>query len=419
MTASVIKKLFTGSAAPAMVVRIGIVGVNFVVMIGLAAWLGLDMLGRLVVIWGLAMIGSSIVSCGTPLMLLRALSDGGRITPGAMLLYVIIGPVAVGAVGIAMLPLLLPALPWLAIIAAALAIHLASCLASIMRALGSLHWSMILRDAAPQLALGCAAIFVASDSARILMLAVLLLVIACQGAAIWCWRQPSARALFRKGAGEPAPLSLWGTSVLGTVLAQIDIVIGGAFLSDGQVGLYGLLRRLTNLVVMPVSVATWVSSVPVARAHGAADIALLRAASRRASKVALIPGIGLLALSLLALAIMQTPGLRIWGEAGDILCLILLGGAGAQLLFAATFTVATLCKLAHFAAAARLCSVVAYLAGVAVIPAMTPALNASIYVGALTLGNFLLWAAVQRRLGVDTSARALLRDRQEVRWNLS
>ncbi len=419
MTASIIRNLVHGSAAPAMLVRVGIVGLNFGVMVGLAAWLGLDMLGQLIVIWGLAMVGSSVVSCGAPLMLLRALSDGGRITGFAMLLYVLIGPALVGLIGLAILSALLPALPWMAIIAAALSIHLAACLASIMRALGSLHYSMILRDAAPQMALGCAAVLVVSGSAAILVQSAVLLFVMCLVATIWCWRQEGRRALLRKGATEAPPLSLWGTSVLGTALAQVDIVIGGAFLSDAQIGLYGLLRRLTNLVVMPVSVATWVASVPVAKAHGAGDRTALKRASRQASKVALIPGFALLGAGFVTLAILQIPGLRIWEATGDILCLILLGGAALQLLFAATFTVATLCKLAHFAASARLCSLAVYLVGVAMIPVLTPVLNASIYVGALTCGSLLLWAVIQNRLGVDTSARALLRGRQEVRWNPS
>jgi O-antigen/teichoic acid export membrane protein len=206
---------------------------------------------------------------------------------------------------------------------------------------------------------------------------------------------------------------------LGTALAQVDIVVGGAFLSDGQIGLYGLLRRLTNLVVMPVSVATWVSSVPVAKAYGAGDRAALGHASRQASSVAMVPGLVLLGAGVVALAVLQLRAFQMWGAEGNWVCLILLGGAGLQLMFAATFTVATLCKLAHFAALARLCSVVVYVVGVVLIPVMTPISNAIIYSVALTVGNLLLWIVVQRRLGVDTSARVLLHSRREVRWNLS
>ncbi len=419
MFTSIIKNLATGKTAPAMVVRIGIVGLNFTVMAGLAAWLGLEVLGQLIVIWGLSMIGSSIVSCGAPLMLLRALSDGGRITGFTMMLYVLIAPLLVGLVGFALLPAVLPALPWPAIIAAALAIHLATCLASIMRVLGSLHWSMILRDAAPQFALGFAAILAAGDSIAILAQSALLLFTICLIVTVWCVLQTGIGALLRKGATEPVPLSLWGTSVLGTALAQVDIVIGGAFLSDSQIGLYGLLRRLANLVVMPVSVATWVSSVPIAQAYGTGDRAALGRASRQASQVAIVPGAVLLGAGLVALAVMQMPVFQMWEAEGNWVCLILLGGAGLQLVFAATFTVATLCKLAHFAVLARLCSMVVYLVGVGLIPMMTPVSNAIVYSVALTAGNLLLWVVVQRRLGVDTSAWVLRRRREEVRWNPS
>ena len=53
-------KFLHGIAARALVVRLGIVGLNFAVMMGLAWLLGIDLFGQLIVIWGLALIGSSI-----------------------------------------------------------------------------------------------------------------------------------------------------------------------------------------------------------------------------------------------------------------------------------------------------------------------------------------------------------------------
>lgn len=60
----------------AIVLRGGIVACNFAVMIVLAAVLGLAAFGELAVIWGLAMIASTVLSGGAPLQLLRVLTNG-------------------------------------------------------------------------------------------------------------------------------------------------------------------------------------------------------------------------------------------------------------------------------------------------------------------------------------------------------
>ncbi|MFG5383181.1 lipopolysaccharide biosynthesis protein [Yoonia sp. R2-816] len=408
MTASVFKGLTKGSAAPAMLLRAGIVAVNFAVMLGLAALLGLADFGRLAVIWGLALVFSSIIAAGAPLLLLQALSDGGRLTGRALAQHVIVYPLVLVAIGLIALPALFATLPWVPIFVAAFGIHLVSCLASIMRALGSVHVSMALRDAGPQLALGMGAILAMGHSNVLEITAVVLAVVAGL-AAIWCWRQPAwPTIIHRSGRAARMPFGLWGTSVLGMALAQVDIIIGGAFLTDGQTGLYALLRRITNLVALPVSVATWVTSVPVAAAHGKGDRARLAHASANGSRIALIPGLVLCAVALAGLATTQLPGLRVWGAEGDLVFLILLAGALVQVGFAATFTVATLCGLAHFAAIARLGSIIAYLGLVGLIPVFSPVTNAAAYAMAMALGSVGLWVIVLRRLGIDTSFFALI-----------
>ncbi len=417
MTASVFKGLTKGGAAPAMLLRAGIVAVNFAVMLGLAALLGLADFGRLAVIWGLALVLSSIIAAGAPLLLLQALSDGGRLTGRALAQHVIVYPLVV-VIGLIALPVLFATLPRVPIFLAAFGIHLVSCLASIMRALGSVHVSMALRDAGPQLALGVGAVLAMGHSNILEITAVILAVVAGL-AAIWCWRQPAWPTIIHPtGRAARMPFGLWGTSVLGMALAQVDIIIGGAFLTDGQTGLYALLRRITNLVALPVSVATWVTSVPVAAAHGKGDRARLARAGANGSRIALIPGLILAAVALAGLAITQLPGLRVWGAEGDLVFLILLAGALVQVGFAATFTVATLCGLAHFAAIARLGSIIAYLGLVGLMPVFSPVTNAAAYAMAMALGSVGLWGIVLRRLGIDTSFFALITART-ASWRLS
>ena len=402
-----LRRLAKGTAAEAVALRLLIVGLNFTVMMGLAAWLGLSLLGPLMVNWGLAVVGASLLSMGVPLALLRLLSQGEAVRQSAVLLYVTIYPAALTVFAFLGLQLW-SGPPWPAILAASLALHLSCCAASIMRAFGSQHMSMILRDCCPQIALGAGALSTGQGGSMALLHCAIWLAGFSFLALIWCRTRPDwQRKIARKGVKIDTPYALWSTSVIGTIIAQVDIIVGGVFMSDAQTGLYALLRRLTNLVALPVSVATWVTSVTVARAFEAGDTAALERASQRGSRIALLPGLGLLICGLLVLTAANLSGLFSWGREGNVTCLILLGSVTLQLAFAATFTVATLSRLARFAALARLIALGAYLSAVCALPSVTPIANAVIYSIALGVGSLFLWGRVKQHIGIDTSALAL------------
>lgn len=418
MTATLIR-LTQRLAIGTLVVRGGIVGVNFAVMIGLAAWLGLGAFGALAVVWGLALVAATALSLGGPLMLLRRLTDGGGVSSRVIIWQVMVLPVILAIVAYPVLASVFPDLPWLPILATGLGINLITCLASIMRALGSLQMSMALRDAGPQVALGLGVMTgpYTADGA-ILMQALVWLGLLGAGAGFWCVRHAAFQALIRPdGKRAGVAWSLWGTAVLGMALAQVDIIAAGSFLTPEQVGIYALLRRIANLVALPVSVATWVSAAPVSAAFGAGNQARLQQASARGSQIAFVPALVLFCVGCAALPLLP------WitgGAESRWLCLILLTGALAQAVFASSFTVATLCGQGHLAALTRLFSLCLYLAGVWILGAagVEPAQNALIYVGAITLGSFGLWSAIRHRMGLDTSALVVIR-KQEATWKPS
>ena len=60
----------------ALGLRGAVVGLNFVLMLGLAALLGFEVFGRLAAYWGGALVAGTVVSLGGPLILLRVLTDG-------------------------------------------------------------------------------------------------------------------------------------------------------------------------------------------------------------------------------------------------------------------------------------------------------------------------------------------------------
>lgn len=422
MIGSVLPKFAKASAAGTMVLRGGIVALNFALMIGLATLMGLSAFGELAVMWGLALVVSTVLSFGSPLMLLRSLTDGGGLHPNTLFTQVMVLPVALAIGAFVVLNALFPALPWVAILSVGLGINLIACLASIMRALGSVQASMALRDAGPPVALALAAIAaLGSQAPLILMHCVIWLGTMGMFAGVWCVRHARWDDLIKTdGTRGGIAWPLWGTSVLGMGLAQIDIIIGGSILSSEQIGLFVVLRRVANLVALPVSVATWVSAGPVSAAHGADNLDDLRRASAAGSQIAFIPGVILFGLALAVLPVLHLAIGETIDAQGRWVFLTLLFGGLIQVVFAASFTVATLCGQAHLAAMSRLISIFLYLCTVWVIdPALIgPLENALIYVGATSLGIVVLWWQIRKKLQVETSALVLLQQR-EGRWKLS
>ncbi len=407
-----IARLAKAAAAGTMVVRAGIVGVNFAVMMGLAYALGLEAFGSLALWWSIALVAGTAFSFGGPLILLRGMTDGSGIQFAGIMRVAVIYPAMLAALAYGPLWVMWPALPWLTLIAVALATNLLSCLASVLRGLGSVQGSMILRDAGPQLALGAALVLRSGDvQAGLAMAALLMALVACV-AMLWITLpQSDARRAWPRDAGP-----LWGASVLGVGVAQADLIVGGLFLPPEVFGLYAILRRLANLIALPVTVATWVSAAPISAAFGAGDVHGLQRASAAGSRIAVLSGGAIFAAVILALALIPlavAPGhLHI---AQGVLALLALGGF-VQVWFASGFTVATLCGFARYAVLARLSMVGLYLvAAFALGPALTAFANAAIYVGAMSIGSVALWWALRRTVGVDTSAGVLLQ-RRVARW---
>ncbi len=399
-----------GSAPRTLGLRIAIVGTNFGIMIGLAWVLGLEAFGQLTFLWGGAMLAGTILSLGGPLILLRALTDGGGLRLWDIFGYCLIYPGLVAMALLGPLTWSFPDLPWEAVLIAGLGVNLLFCLASVMRALGSIQSSMALRDAGPQLSLGIGATFAAGFSGETtIVLAAIVMGLAGIAVTIWCSRQSNFTDVLTQTARPVWSPSLYGTGVLGMGLAQMDLIIGGAILSGEAFGLYALLRRVANLVALPVTVATWVSAAPISSANGRGDLAGLCKASAEGSKIAFYPGAALFVTGLMSLplaGIIAPNGLEI---AAMTVFAILLCGALGQVIYASSYTVSTLCGLAQYSVYARVLVIFVYVLAIQIIGEnLTIVGNAVAYVVALTMGAISLWWAIQRRLGIDTSALVLI-----------
>jgi len=411
MFGSRLARLAKQSAAQTLGLRAGVVGINFAVMLGLAGLLGFETFGQLAALWGVALVVGTVVSLGGPLILLRMLTDGKGMRACDISKVALFYPVLLAICAYAIVPNIWPTLPWDAILGAGVLVNALGCLASVMRALGSVQVSMALRDAGPQVALGVAGVLsFGSEAATIITIAALVMLVLTLAGAIWLCCVPNIETILAPARRPFLSGSLWASSVLGMVIAQIDLIVGVAVIPAEHLGVYAILRRVANLVALPVTVATWVSAAPVSAAYGAGDLRALLRASAEGSRIAMLPGLALLGCGVLVIPLLPylLPGHAIDGV--GLTFAILLMGAFGQVFFAASFGVATLCRLSSFAMAARLLMIALYLLwfqwwG----PEFTILTNAVGYVCAITLGGAALWWAVKRQLGVDTSAFILLR----------
>lgn len=411
MLGSKLFELARQNAGQTLGLRMGVVGVNLAVMLGLAWLLGFETFGRLVALWGASLVVGCVLSLGGPVILLRMLTDGKGMRGRDICKVCVVYPAALALVIGLVASFVWPFWPWTAVLCAGFFANALGCLASVMRALGSVQASMLVRDGAPQVALGLAGVVAQSAGAgAVLMVCAILMAAIGIAGGLWVLRHPRMPSI-RSDASRPVcDMSLWAASVLGMIAAQIDLVLGSTVISAEQLGVYAVLRRLANLVALPVTVATWVSAPAVSAAHGAADTKALARASAHGSKIAMLPGAVLFGAGVVALPFMPLVLPYMSGVGSAVVLALLMLGALGQVVFTSSFTVATLCEMPSLAMRARLLMVVLYLLWFQWWSAeLTMVLNALGYVGALTLGCAMLWWAIRRQLGVDTSAAVLLR----------
>lgn len=393
-------------ASGAMALRAAIVGANFAVMIGLAALLGAARFGALIYLWSITLVCATVLSMGGPMVLLRGLTNGQGMPACTVGLYAVCYPLLLAVFAWPALTAIVPAIDWLAVLSAALAINLSACVASILRARGSVMLSMALRDAGPFGALGIGALATGGLGSALLVAAAVLGLVALIGL---FWAR-SMKCLAASGHATQGAMSLWGASVVGVAIAQMDLIVGGAFLSAEALGVYALLRRIANVVALPVSVATWLSAPAVSAAFGAQDKVALQSASAQGSRIAWTPAVVLAGVGLafvfgalvLPVAVLPTQMVLVF--------VILLCGALAQAFWASGYTVATLTDAPGLSFVARLIVLTGYLALAFCQGAdLSPLGNAVAYVVAMSAGSFWLCAALRRRFDVDTSAAVLWR----------
>ena len=391
-------------AAALMALRAATVAVHFAIMLWLAQWLGLAGFGSLAHAWAMALVASTLLAAGGPLVILR---QAPRDALACFCRVGILHPAGLAAGLAVALHWLEVTLPWESVLAMGLALALCHSVASVLRVWGSQMASMFLRDGVPIVVLGLAALGEAAADAILLRAAGTLVL--CSAAALLAGlvRAPGRD---RNGLTLTGQASLWLSSLLGMAQAQADLVVAGLFLPAEIFGIYALLRRVANLVALPVSVATWACAGPVASAFAQGDGEALARASTRASAIAWYPALALLGLTVVGTLVLMLVDQAIVGPQMIALFAVLLGGAILQAYWGASYPVAHLGPAPLMGVEARalalgLYGAAAWMAG----SSLDAAGHALVYTVAMTAGSLHLWRRLRVAFAVDTSARVLWR----------
>lgn len=402
------------------------VGMNFLAMLAIAYLMGIAEYGHFVVVWASAQIASSLLSQGLPVYLLRefavrhTLGDNG-VSSGFLVWRAILVPALI-CLGVFLLAegaaRFWPGLPSdlvPMILALAFLLNLNTLFSSAFHAFGWQSMSMFQRDALPQtLALVAAALAAAGGSAEAALVVTLTLVLLL----LWgglalaiSWHGARGRTLLGTGAQPPGRLSaFWGSAVLGTALAQIDVVVGSLFLTPTEIGIYNILRRVANLAALPMTIATWATVGDFSRAFTAKDRDAIEQANRKALILAVPPG-----LVLVLLSIPLYPALSLIYELPrlDMLFstyLVLLGQSAIVVFFGVGLTICATSGMERVALQARMIALSGYLAGIAGLQAMSTLSvfgNAVAILLAMASMCGFVWWRIRAAFGFDSSGVAI------------
>ena len=381
--------------------------------------------------WSSTLIGAALISGGAPNYLLRELPARRALGLVALptwptLRLVAAVPVLLAALFVAASTVAEPVWPaqWpeagqsRLVIIAALAYHFISCQSMLFRVHIGPSTGMMVRDAVPHILLLAAgaitlrtgnpsatnliAIFAGlSFGANVMLLAVL-------------WRGTGLRLSREAPPFRPGVTAFWANGAFGALTANLDIVLAGVLFAPQSVGVYAIVKRLGNFVSLPQVIANCTAATMIAEAHARVDMRALQNCCLRGLKVALAPAIVFAVLIYALLPFWARLFAIPYTEALSILALVIIAGNLVNVLFGATFIVASQCGFEARALSVRVVTtvflVVAAL-GCDLFGEVSPILLALFWSASIVLTNALLWRTLYTELLVDTSVWALARRR--------
>jgi len=408
--------------------RLIILGVNFLSLLIAAFVLGPAQFGEFVRYWSYSSVLASVISFGAPVYLLRAFSLGSRggsegVSRVQAFNFILIYPIsAITLIYLASMAakynfpkvFTLNEEPIVSILAMALSLHVISCASSALRMQDWPTFSMASRDGLPGALIIIASIAVSfqneqSVNAVVKLLSMSLMFVSCALLMVMLERSRRHPIFRTAGRGIGYQLSYWGNATIGTVWAQIDIVVISTLAPGATVGIYTIMRRIANLAAMPVSIATWIIVKKVGESYHEGSREGIQQASNEGLRITLAPALFLMLASVAAIPLVfhiYNIDLKVINFAPYLLLLVC---SMISVYFATSTTVASLCGLENYALAARLCGILTFIVCVAILGEKVSLVEvaASITISNLLM-NYICWRSVKEHANINTSLSAIL-----------
>lgn len=310
------------------VTRGGIVGMNFLSLLLVAALMKPEEFGAFVFLWAAAQMLSAVAALGSVNYLMREGSarqgdpDCGVTRAEAFLIALgypslTLVLIAATAFGVSTLMEGIPIVDAmdfsdvLAICIAAGTMIALSHSATPLRLDEKQTFSMIVRDAGPSTLMVLAFLisYASDDNAPRTVLVYFSGLAAVSAFSLFFYIRIAKVPLWRDGSGAilrrrgPELRVFWGNDITGMALAQFDILIGAAFVSNAELGYYQILKRLANLIGLPLVVTNWSATVALGKLYASKNIERMHKICADSSFWSFLPGI--------ALIVMLTPMLLI------------------------------------------------------------------------------------------------------------
>jgi O-antigen/teichoic acid export membrane protein len=424
-------KKFLSSDWGIYIIRAGVVGTNLISLLLIALMMEQTDFGKFVFMFSAALTLSAIASVGAPTLLLRELSasiETGKVgmSRKQLLLLVVVWPSIILLVVAALFltlqtPLFSliqrPVVPighvFLVLIFANL-INLTNILSVVFRVQGYTGTSMAFRDAGPQavmlIATSAAAFFTQPQPETVLTIGIGILFVSLAIGILWL--SDSLKDQLDKLSKKSSSISVtgfWGTTVANMAWTQIDILIGGLFLSASSLGQYQIIKRIANFANMPQIIANWAVVVSIGQAFAENLPDKIQDQAQRAMQLSLLPLV-LINIFLIGGApmILSWFEITMTAEVWMLLALLLIGCA-ANVIFGVNFVVASQCKLEKSAFVSRLIGLACCMVLILVLQPDDSRFIAIAYVAGTIISNTWLWRRVYMVLTVDTSVIAFLK----------
>ena len=195
----------------------------------------------------------------------------------------------------------------------------------------------------------------------------------------------------------------WGSDIAGMALTQFDILIGAAFVTNTELGHYQILKRLANLVGLPLVVTNWSAQVSLGKLHASKKIEEMQKICADSSIWSFLPGIALL-LALLPMLFVLLPLYKMELSWLYLATFLIIGAANlTNLAFGVAITFAVMTGSEKAALNGRILGCVA---GAAMIPiatliSPTVGLAFSLLIATITLNGFIA-RQIFNRVGIRT-----------------